>query len=224
MLSVASKLGIAENDYEAWYKVSNNDLFKVGARPLLEVHKKSLSTLLAKVFPEHKWDLAQFPKKPKTFWSNPENRRAFAIEIGKKLGIKEGDYWAWYNVQTSDIRRVGGRGFLDRENASLIRALTLAFPEHSWDPARFIQRRKQFWIDPQNQRRVMEAIRTKLGISLNEMKAWYTVTYDDIVRCGGSSLIRLYDSSPSKLIMAMYPDHKWSTSMFRRGTSKTPMA
>src|SRR4051794_5076016 len=64
----ASRLGFAPTDLERWYKVRARELQALGGEVLLQRYGKSVSKLLATVFPEHKWDLLRFQNKPKSFW------------------------------------------------------------------------------------------------------------------------------------------------------------
>ena len=65
-----------------------------------------------------------------------------------------------------------------------------------------------------NQRGFLEELGKKLGFE--NMEDWYDVTSRQIEENGGSSLLKKFDSSPSKLIMAVFLEHKWLEWNFHR--------
>jgi hypothetical protein len=91
---------------------------------------------LADIYPEVE---SKAPRKqvPNGHWSSIQNQRDFFDKLAIKLNITNPENW--YNVTVNDIVQNGGSGILKRYNSSLIRALTLVYPERHWEPYRFYQ-------------------------------------------------------------------------------------
>ncbi len=51
----------------------------------------------------------------------------------------------------------------------------------------------------------MDDLGKKLNITNQE--GWYQTTFDTIKQYGGSSILKHYNHSPSKLLMAVYPEY-----------------
>jgi hypothetical protein len=82
----------------------------------------------------------------------------------------------WYNMSTSQIRKLGGSGMLDYYGNSLFKSKNVytinvdvvvckeMFPRHDWDPLKFKQLPHSHWKDMQMHRRFFEDLKTKLSI------------------------------------------------------------
>jgi hypothetical protein len=62
---------------------------------------------------------------------------AFVQTLSKKLGIKAGDYDAWYSVTKGDIIKNGGLGFINALGGSTFAMARVMFSEHEWIPWKF---------------------------------------------------------------------------------------
>lgn len=201
LLELGEKLGIKPDNLEAWYNVTNMDLRRLGGRHLLGLHNESMSSLLSALFPEHKWDTAAFSKKPQSYWSDIKVQREFILDLGRKLGIEEGDYEAWYKVPLKYIKENGGNSFMRQHKDSKSKLLLAIFPEHKWDLTRFPNRPRNYWQDVENQRQFLTEVSRKLGFQLLDREAWKRVTFKDLVAQGGGGLLtRHYKSSVSDMV------------------------
>lgn len=209
LLEVGEKLNISSDDLSGWYKVTNKDIVRHGGSRALTIHDSSISKLLQYAFPEHKWDLFRFNFTPRELWSSPTAVRTVLEEIGLKLGIKPGDYEAWYGVTSKDLKSHGGTGLLGSKNNSLIGLFEFAFPEHTWDPNRFGKRPHKHWFSPENAREFMDEVGAKLGIQKGEYEKWYKVTKSLLVKNGASILLGYHKDSRSSLLQAVYPEFPW---------------
>lgn len=76
------------------------------------------------------------------------------------------------------------------------------------------------------EQRLIRKLRRKfcdwLGVALGHtsMEDWYRVTKEDIVNNGGGGLISVYQASPSKALLSIYPEHNWDlTRLFDKNLS-----
>lgn len=227
---IAVKFGVAENDYDAWYKVSWRDLTAHGAKSLLQRHGGSISKLLSYAFPEHKFEEFRFVHKPRKFFEEVttsaslrpreldkglfDEYRTLMVQIGEKLGIGPDNLDLWYNFTADDLRRSGGQKILHGLGKSMPKILSLLFPEKTWESAKFVKRPKDFWRLIENQREFMESLGKRLGFAEDNLSAWYGVRIEDIVKHGGARLLVLYGRSPIRILQSVFPDHVWDPDLF----------
>jgi hypothetical protein len=135
------------------------------------------------------------------------------LDLGKKLGIKPGNYDGWYNLSYSDIVKANGRGLIGqyRSIAGLLKAM---FPEHTWDLSKFKKRPRNYWSSLENQRLFLEDLGEKLRIKKGDFEGWYKVSNRDLTDNGGGRLLRAHNSSISTLLAEVYPSHNWEPSRF----------
>src|SRR5690348_8317947 len=58
-----------------------------------------------------------------------------------------------------------------------------------------------------NGSRLLDDIFIKMGFK--SMNDWYRIKQKDIITNGGSSLLKEYKQSPSKMLINIYPQHEW---------------
>jgi hypothetical protein len=140
------QLGLKEGDFDGWYKLSLKSLQEVGGKPLLHHFEGNKLPLLRAAFPEHEWDPQKFATRPNLHWRSIENQREAIKRIGTLLGIKEGDYEAWYNVSKSTLLRNGLMGAISRRTRYSF--FSLAFPELDWKPILFSKSKENIDLRP----------------------------------------------------------------------------
>lgn len=172
--------------------------------------------MLRDTYREHPWEIGKFSKAPQSYWSSSHSQKKFILELGEKLGIKTGDYASWYKITVDDILRHGGRGLLFHHGNSVIQILKSVFPEHHWNPGKFIKIPKNIWASKSFQRDYLDELGETLGIKKGELEGWYVISYDEVIKHGGSSLLNRYNSSLSEALMAVYPEHPWDVSRFSK--------
>jgi hypothetical protein len=207
--SLRVKLGLAPHDHAAWYALTAARVVAVGGAALLAQHRNSLAVLLPALVPEHAWDVTRFSKRPRGYWSAPGAHRAFASELGVKLGIAAHDYAAWYRVDTRALLAVGGATLLARYHFSLSQLLRAVYPEHAWDVTRFPSKPRDYWQDPQRARSFLLAVAHALGHAPGDLDAWYAVTRRDLLRCGARALLKHFGDSPRALLTSVFAEHEW---------------
>lgn len=211
LIDLGSKLGIKEGDFSAWYGISGDQVAKDGGRALLEHYNNSISELLMSVFPEYNWDISQFLKKPRNYWKSPLKKREFLVEVGKKMGIEEGDLEAWYKVSSEDLAKHGAMYLLVLHKSSLSTLLRAVFSEHNWDLAKFEARPRNFWSSQERQRSFMVEVGKKFGIIEGDYDKWLDIRSEDISREGGAGLLMQFNGNLSALLKAIFPEHNWSS-------------
>lgn len=206
--TLRAKLGLPPNDHAAWYQVSNARFVAAGGAPLLAQHRNSLAVMLPTLIPEHTWDVTRFSKRPRGYWS-ATTQRAFAVELGQKLGIAEGDYEAWYRVDSRAVLDVGGATLLAQFDFSLSQLLAAVFPEHDWDVMRFPSKPRDYWQDVSNAREFLKGVARQLGHAEGDMEAWYQVSRRELLKCGARGLLKHFGDSPRTLLTSVFPEHDW---------------
>lgn len=120
----------------------------------------------------------------------------------------------FYNLSQAEMEKYGV-DILTKHifQGSLSKALKTAFPEHVWNPWLFQQNvSRGYWNDSQNQRAFMDWVGQKL--KFKEMKDWYKLTQEDVMKNGGGGLLSKYRGSPSLAVVAIYPEHAWQFQRF----------
>ena len=132
-------------------------------------------------------------------------------ELGETLGIRQLD--EWYSKPVTEVIPLGDvDSLLKTYNYSLSKLLMAVYPEHSWDLSRFAIKPRQYWSSLENQRAFMDEMGDKLG--LKDLDGWYAITVANVIPLGAKSILNLYNSSLSKLLMSIYPNHHWDISKF----------
>jgi len=209
MDELGKTLGLG-GDLDGWYTISSAQIVPLGAAKILAFYHRSLSKLLANVYPEHPWDLSRFAKKPQRYWSSKENQRRFMDELALKLGL--GDLDGWYSVTVSRLAHLGAARILTLYGNSLSKLLAAVYPDHPWDISKFPTRPQNYWSSLENQKKSMDEVAHKLGV--NDLEGWYSIGSKRLIAEGAESLLQCYGGSLSKLLAAVYPEHPWDLSKF----------
>lgn len=165
--------------------------------------------MLTTLIPEHQWEASKFQKKPHRHWDSALSLRTLLIEVGAKLGIKEGDFDAWYKIQATDLARHVSDVVLRRYSYSVSTLVETAFPEHAWDEMKFARKSSNFWDSRETQKDFLIELARTLGHDPSDMEAWYKVRTSDFKKHGGVGLLKLYGESPRAVITSLFPEHPW---------------
>jgi hypothetical protein len=178
---------------------------------LLALHyRDSLPTALKALYPSHEWLPWRFKHAPKGFWANQENRIAFFDWCGSQLGINHANLDAWYSIKRNQVEQLGGDGLLvNYYGHSLTTALADIYPDHRWDPARFL-----------NSSSPSSAIDISAVLSefaeqrqVKCLEDWYRVSSRQWKGHKLAPIIKRHGGLPAVLKL-VYPDHKWQLSSF----------
>eukprot|EP01027_Heterolobosea_sp_BB2_P018850 GEZU01026495.1.p1 GENE.GEZU01026495.1~~GEZU01026495.1.p1 ORF type:complete len:840 (+),score=185.05 GEZU01026495.1:594-3113(+) len=202
----ARELGIQQP--EDWYSFNGEDLRNKNnaAYSLMNSHYgSSLIRALQVIYPEHPWEPWRFARLPQGFWDDLCNQRQFFDRIAQQLGIRELD--GWYDVTAQEVLARGGSGLLNNHYAgSLVQALKAVYPEHQWNEWRFSSLPRGFWEDPKNQRQFFDRIAVALNVA--QLDDWYRVTTREVLKLGGSGLLK-HSGSLVGALRTAYPEHPW---------------
>jgi len=214
------KLGIAENDLDAWYKVDQKKLAAIGGEALLSKYG-SMWGLLSTVYPERKWMAFRLGKVPYGYWNSLGNQRDFLEFIAPQVNVRPSELDGWYKVSTSTLIRLGAKGILNQYNCSLSKWLVAVYPKHPWDASKFSIRPHAYWQSLENQKKFMDELGKKIGIhSEADFDLWYEQPNSILKEHGGAGLADLYPRGLPKLLAAVYPNYNWQLWRFPRRISQ----
>eukprot|EP01118_Nematostelium_gracile_P006691 TRINITY_DN2154_c0_g1_i1.p1 TRINITY_DN2154_c0_g1~~TRINITY_DN2154_c0_g1_i1.p1 ORF type:complete len:503 (+),score=96.97 TRINITY_DN2154_c0_g1_i1:89-1597(+) len=203
---LVDKLGLKSK--EDWYKVTQEDVFKLGGEGLLRtVYDGSLTKALQSVYPDHKWFPWKFPERLSPgSWTNMQIRTDLMEYLKSQLNLQTME--DWYTVTQKDIYDHGGGSLLMRyHHNSAADMITSMFPEHYWDFNKFHQTPRGASHRLRLEKQVVNNIAKQLNIT--KMEDWYSITSDQIRHCQGADLLYKYHNSPSKMMTSLFPEHKW---------------
>lgn len=200
----------SHQSWEEWYNRTYTDICNIySARYILEqFYNSSVVPLIMTLFPEYPWKPWKFKSLDSSSWINFDFQKRFFDELWDKLHI---EVWKdWSRVSESDIIRNGG-GNLLALHESLNDALAFVYPEYPWE---IFHPKKDFAHKRENQRKFFDFLMKELQLS--SLDDLYEVTFKEIERLGGSSILALYNDSPMKAITTIYPEHNWQFWKFSR--------
>jgi hypothetical protein len=207
---LGAKLGIASLD--GWYtKASYRIVSKHGAESLLaKYYNYSVAKALMHVYPEHNWLEWNFAQLPKAFWSQPAHQVKFIRWLAADLNLPSLN--AWYDIPRATIVKSGGHGLLKLHDGAISNALKLAFPDHEWQPWKFVRISGE-WDNPTTQKAFFEWAAKQLGVAT--LTDWYQIKAQQVADLGGATLLQHhYGSSLSRALIAVYPSHEWMPWLF----------
>lgn len=205
---LAEKLNVLKLD--DWYTVTKQQLSEAGAQTFLDNnYQGSLAAALQHVYPNTEWMFWRFNSRgvlPKDYWNNPKHQRNFFEFISSQLGVKSMD--EWYAVNSKDVQHKDFQHIMKLYNESLVQALNSIFPEFPWQPHKFSQLPRGFFLEIQNQRKVFDDVTNQL--QLKDMNAWYDIKLQQIKDENALLIInQYYYQNLSRALMKIYSEHKW---------------
>jgi len=215
LLRIGTELGIKEGDYDGWYKINSKTLKEHGGSAPLRYFDSSISFMLASLFPEHSWDPSRFHSKPKGFWSSQKYKRSLLEDFGSKLGVGA-SLEGWYGVRKEDLFQLGAGSLLQLYSNSLPKMLADIYPEHTWDPTRFVAKVRMSIGSELEQKALLLKLGQKIGVG-PDLTKWYEVTTEQVTSNGGSGLINRFNNSVSLMVTSLFPDHAWELARFKAG-------
>jgi hypothetical protein len=121
---------------------------------------------------------------------------------------------------SADIHKRGGASLLNQHyKGSLIKALSVIYPEYQWDVSKFKKVPRNFWRDRQNQIDFFNSLAKELNI--RNMEEWSTVRSLDVRLKGGSTILgEYYSSSLTKALVSLFPGYKGGRQVFQKDVSQ----
>lgn len=146
-------------------------------------------------FPEYPWDRNIMSKKPQKHWLNIDNAK---IEV-EKIRTQRG----WSIEDCHKLAKNDYPSGLQDVYPSPIALLRAVYPETQWEPYLMTVVPKNTWDDFENHRKVIQHLEKKLEIRTPE--EWWDKLDGDTFQDFQGLLQLRYDSSPTRLLSAVYP-------------------
>lgn len=228
LLDYSGKL-LGVTSFKDWYGIRKVDFVRVaGHNPLTRHFNGSLHAALKFGYPEHEWLPWCRATVPKSFWTKPENLREFASWLGRELAVSRLE--DWYHVTKTQVAakwpRVLARGNGNhigsrRRDTALAELLSIAYPEHTWLPWRFVSGvSMNHWDSIDNQRQFFDWFLRETEPDSSLLR-WYEIPYARVIEHGGLGLLaNKYGASLPRALRSVYPNHKWLEWKFSTGVSK----
>eukprot|EP01114_Cavostelium_apophysatum_P020910 TRINITY_DN7146_c0_g1_i1.p1 TRINITY_DN7146_c0_g1~~TRINITY_DN7146_c0_g1_i1.p1 ORF type:complete len:487 (-),score=70.02 TRINITY_DN7146_c0_g1_i1:20-1480(-) len=146
-----------------WGYVTRKIVEERGGLTLLSYCGDSLLRALQTVYPETKWNVADFPtldREPSGYWNNVENQRNFFDKLGKELNIQTVKDWG--RVTKGDVQERRGGGLLSHFGHNLYNALRSAYPEFGWSGNKYVDLPNQTHIS-KGQQKLWDILQPLIG-------------------------------------------------------------
>lgn len=211
--NIASQLGISSKQH--WYPVDSKRVHALDSRKLIT--KKfggSVPRAIMDIFPEHEWLPWLFRRMPNGLWGDLKIQRQYFDWLGIQLHIGK-NLEQWYSVSTLDVTSRCGTQLLQRiYQHSLSAALKAIYPDHEWQEWRFTVAPRNYWKEEKTRREYFDFLAKQLGVRDQEgnlhLDRWYKVTRSQVVKLGGSGVLKRWDNSLAGALLAIYPGHDWA--------------
>jgi len=79
------------------------------------------------------------------------------------------------------------------------------YPELVLKKGNFLKSKKG-WKIPQNQKKFLDTFARSKNFNPLDAENWYSVTHHDIMKAGGSSLLKYYNRSHVEALVKLYPE------------------
>ena len=151
-------------------------------------------------YPDHHWKPWKFTRVPSGWWHDVENQRSFWSDLRHELGLDTLE--SLYQITRTQIIQYGGqflnritffvylthqlgRGLMQLYNESPLKALQVAYPNHEWQPWRFINAPRNWWNERKNQLDFWNHVKQQYNFT--QLSDFYKLSKLDIIRVGGPS-------------------------------------
>jgi len=184
---LGSEVGI--KNMKEWYSHTSYRLFssQLCGNAFLRHVDYSPSQLLIQSYPQHDWEPWRFSKVPFGFWREVTHQRAYIRSLSS---VPQG----LYDLNPRSVNS----SVLNMYNFSLSQAVQVLFPELLVFPWKFGSLPQGFWYSKDNRKQYICWLGGKLGFE--KMEDWYRVKQTSFLNNGASSLLTMYNSSPSAII------------------------
>jgi hypothetical protein len=201
---------------EDWYNISGNIIKENYGVGLLNYYN-SISEILKNIYPEYNWLCWKFKITSTLFWKDKNNHKIYADWLFNKLNYKKME--DWYNISINIIKENYGGGLLNYYNRSPTQFIVKLYPEYNFLEWKFIQTKKYYWDNIENQKKYIVWLFKELKFT--KMEDWYTISRCDFIKNYGDGLLQQqYNSCPIQLLINVYPEYKWEISKFKKRYSK----
>ncbi len=211
---------------------SNEDLYDLtvskisdfyGITCVVALYDGSPSELVRALIPEYDWKIYKFSNTPQGYWDDRKNLQSWFEDMRRHYGFNKNE--DLYNINLKMILDFHGRTPISKFNDSKINLIRHLIPEFDWKEYKFVQTRKNYWDDIENQKSWFRDFREHYGLDTYE--SLYDVSSKMISDYYGSGLLTRtktnYGGSPSLFVPTMCPEYDWDLSKFasNRKTQKS---
>ena len=128
-----------------------------------------------------------------------------------KLGILNiNDDLQWRKVGRKTIKKV-----LSIHNSEcVLEVLKNSYPGRDWSTLQDHLRIKQYFLDLENRRGLLEQVGNRLN--LVKLEDWYRVIYSQFYQNGGKRILHYTKGSMSRLLQEAYPNYPWDERLFTK--------
>jgi hypothetical protein len=132
-------------DLEAFYGLTQETLQTQHGSYLLSIYG-DIHSMLKTIYPDHEWDRWRF--NAQALWDvdavkdNISQLEAFVKHLAFRLSVPENELESWYRISHLQMNAVGMLSTV-RRIGGLPTLLQKVFPDHQWDPSKFIQAHKR---------------------------------------------------------------------------------
>lgn len=204
---------------EDWKNVSRAVVAALGGRGLLKRYGDSVPLAVADAFPELELNPEELRRnRPSGHWLVAENCRRVLEEVKKEVGIVRKEDWK--KVVNQDLLRMGHGSMLAKHGNSLLSVLRFAYPEEDWEEAECrAVHGAGYWDNAMNRRAFMEKVAATYGVEKKE--DWRRVTNESVIKAGGSTLLRRFNSNVMELLRNVFPEEEWEERDVRPKVAKS---
>jgi hypothetical protein len=193
---------------EDWYKITSKSIIQNKGGGLLKKYYNNSPIIFCKtIFPEYEWLDWKFNFISRGYWDLVENRKKYAIWLGKELNFNNME--DWYNITMQKICNNDGNSLMVlKYNSSPIQFLRDVFSQYEWLEWKLTNTTNGYWKIIENHTKFANWLGKELNF--NNMEDWYNITYDIIYKNGGSVLLTsYYNHSPLEFLQKIYTHHEW---------------
>ena len=144
-------------------------------------------------------------RKPRGYWQNAENVKAFLEDLKGTHNIQKAEDWK--EISKNQLSRAGGKG-LFRYYSSMKELLSAAYPNLEMSLFSAPVKQRGVWKDAENQKQFLEEFRRSRGLSLNA-EDWKGVSAADIRSAGGRAIL-LYHRNLHEILSTNFPEEDWT--------------
>ncbi len=202
------------NKMKDWYKLTQDIMDNRRGGTIIAYYDGSPKSFVMDIFPEYEWLDWKFVVAGRNYWQSANNRRKYAIWLGKELGYEKME--DWYNFNRSDATTSGrrGHGIFNYYNGSPIQFVIDIFPEYEWLEWKFNFVPQGYWKNINNLKKYAIWLGKELGY--NKREDWYKLTLKDIRAGCGCGAEKRFKSSTALFVMKVFPEFNWLEWKFKR--------
>jgi hypothetical protein len=189
---------------EDWYKLKYKDLERNGGREILK-KLGSPAKVVMYAYPNYEWQWWRFQSMDKDIWDDHKSAIQYLNWLKDELGYRNMD--DWYKISKKNFSQNGGAYLLKIYNNSPAKLLATIYPEREWQVWKFRCEDGNIWEDSNNALKYANWLMEVMGWT--SMENWYEIRKEDLIKRGGSSLLKKYGGSTAIMVMSIFPGQDW---------------